>query len=129
MQQVEDSQHHKEVKEVQLMMSSIKSMGLFEEGNQPSTGKKSRGVTRSRSPQAARRIDSSSKKERRLGNVRDSMVSIGSKINYNLSDSDEGEPLPEMTEVKPLNVSNPPEVSIDLPNQIHMSGFNLHADL
>ena len=30
---------------------------------------------------------------------------------------------------KPLNISNPPEVSIDLPNQIHMSGFNIHADL
>ena len=47
------------------------------------------------------------------------MISVGSKLNYNLSDSDE-EGHMKANQSKPLNVSNPPEVSIDLPNQIHM---------
>ena len=48
--------------------------------------------------------------------VRESMVSLGSKVNYNLSDSDGEEPAENGETTKPLNVQNPPEVSIDLPN-------------
>jgi hypothetical protein len=88
----EDADHLREIKEVQLMMSSIKSLGLFEEMAETSkfantASKRENSASPKRSGSKTRNYNMTTGKKGDI--LRESMMSGNSKIDYNLSEEDE----------------------------------------
>lgn len=86
-----EKEHDREIKEVQLMMSSIKSLGLFEELKETSKFEQPSGSKKEVSPSPNRyssKMQTTGKKDM----LRESIISRDSKVNYQLSDSEEEGP-------------------------------------